>query len=57
MVIAFVLLVIGLVVPLLMTIEVIKPNLVVGFASYALSTLGLFLGIIGIAYTWTRRRE
>ena len=57
LVVAFLLLLVGLAVPFLMTVRVIEPNLLLGFASYALSTLGLFLGIIGIAANWPRRRE
>ena len=54
---AFVLLTVGLVIPFLMTIQVIQSSLLLGFLSYALSTLGLFIGIIGIATNWLRRRE
>jgi len=57
MAIAFVLLLVGLVVPFLMMIDIIQSNLLLGFLSYALSTLGLFLGIIGIATSFPRRRE
>jgi len=57
MAIAFVLLAIGLIIPFLMTIRVIPSSLLLGFLSYALSTLGLFIGIIGIAANWPRRRE
>ena len=57
MIVAVLFLTIGLVVPFLMTIGVIGSNLLLGFLSYAISTLGLFLGIIGIAANWPRRRE
>ena len=57
MVVAFLLLLVGLVVPFLMTMRVIEPSLLLGFLSYAISTLGLFLGIIGIAASWPGRRE
>jgi hypothetical protein len=55
--VAFFLLLIGLVIPLLMTIQVMEPNLFLAFASYALSALGLLLGTIGIAMNMPRRRE
>jgi len=32
-------------------------NLRLGFLAYAISTLGLFLGIFGIAANWPRRKE
>ena len=57
MIVAVLFLTIGLVVPFLMTIGVIGSHLLLGFLSYAISTLGLFLGIIGIAANWPRRRE
>jgi len=57
LIVAVLFLTIGLVVPFLMTIGVIRSNLLLGFLSYAISTLGLFLGIIGIAANWPHRRE
>lgn len=55
--VALLLLVIGVVVPFLMTIGVIKASLFLAFLSYALSTLGLLLGIVGIAANWPGRKE
>ncbi len=47
--IGFVLALFGFVVPLLMTIEVIKASFVLSFLSHAASVSGVFLGIIGAA--------
>ncbi len=49
LIIGFVLVVIGCVVPFLMVMQMIPSNFVLAFLSYALSTLGLFLGVIGLA--------
>lgn len=39
----------GVVVPLLMVIHIIQPTFLLIFLSYAVSTSGLFIGIIGVA--------
>jgi len=39
----------GVIIPLLMVIHVIQPTFLLIFGSYAASTSGLFLGIIGVA--------
>ncbi len=39
----------GVIIPLLMVIHVIQPTFLLVFGSYAASTSGLFLGIIGVA--------
>jgi hypothetical protein len=45
--IGFVLVLLGFVVPFLMVAGFIKSSLVLSFASYAASTAGVFLGLIG----------
>jgi hypothetical protein len=49
MFIGFIMLVIGVVVPFLMTIWVIQPSFLLGFISYFSSILGLVIGTIGAA--------
>jgi hypothetical protein len=39
----------GVIVPLLMVIHIIESTFLLDFGSYAVSTSGLFLGIIGVA--------
>lgn len=39
----------GVVVPLFMVIHIIQPTFLLIFLSYAVSTSGLFIGIIGVA--------
>ena len=39
----------GVIIPLLMVIHVIESTFLLDFGSYAISTSGLFLGIIGVA--------
>ncbi len=55
--IGFVLLVIGFVLPFLMMLDVIPSSFFLNFFSFGASTLGLFLGIIGIAILGPFRRE
>jgi len=38
----------GVIIPLLMVIHIIEPTFLLVFGSYAASTSGLFLGIIGV---------
>jgi hypothetical protein len=55
-VLGFVLVLLGFVIPFLMMIRVIEPSFLVGFLSYGASVVGLFLGLIGAAwYTRTKR--
>lgn len=49
MFIGFIMLVVGVVVPFLMTILVIQPSFLLGFLSYFSSILGLVIGTIGAA--------
>ena len=39
----------GVLVPLLMVIHVLESTFLLNFGSYAISTAGLYLGIIGVA--------
>jgi hypothetical protein len=56
--IGFVLVVLGFVIPFLMVIRIIEPSFFLGFLSYGASVAGLFLGLIGAAwYTSTKRPE
>lgn len=57
-VLGFVLVLTGAVLPLLMVIRVVPPNLILSFLSYAASVAGLFLGLIGAAlYVRTYRNK
>jgi hypothetical protein len=47
--IGFVLVVIGFVLPLLMMIRVIEPSFLLSFLSHGASVAGLFLGLLGTA--------
>lgn len=49
MFIGFILLVVGFVVPFLMTILIIEPSFLLGFLSYFSSLIGLVIGTIGAA--------
>lgn len=55
--IGFVLVLIGFVVPLLMTLRVIPSTWFLNFMSFASSVCGLFLGLIGAAYYTRMGRE
>ncbi len=48
-VIAFMLLVLGALLPFLMVIRVLQPSFALSFFSYALSLVGLIMGLIGVA--------
>jgi len=48
--IGFFLVLIGVILPLLMVVQIIKSTFFLNFFSYGASVLGLFLGIIGAAY-------
>lgn len=54
--IGFILVVLGWVGPFLMAIRLIPPNFWLGFLSYGLSVLGLFLGLIGSALYISSRK-
>jgi hypothetical protein len=53
----FVLVLIGFVVPLLMVIRIIEPGLLLGFASYGASVVGLLLGLFGAVEIYMRRKR
>ena len=58
LVLGFVLVLTGAVLPFLMVVRVIQPNLILSFLSYAASVAGLFLGLIGAAlYVRTYRNK
>ncbi len=50
MVLAFFLMLVGVVLPLLMVIRVIEPTFFLSFISYASSLAGMVLGVVGAAY-------
>ncbi len=57
MLVGFILLVIGVLLPVTMVLGVLEPTLPLGFLSYATSFLGLVLGLIGVVYyARTQRR-
>ncbi len=53
--IGFILVFIGFVVPFLTVVKVLESNLFLLLGSYIASVAGLFLGIVGVAYSTTRR--
>jgi hypothetical protein len=54
----FVLVLTGFVLPFLMVVRVVPPNLILSFVSYGASVIGLFLGLIGAAmYVRTYRKR
>lgn len=50
MVLAFFLMLVGVVLPLLMVIRVVEPTFFLSFISYASSLAGMVLGVVGAAY-------
>lgn len=48
-VIAFVLLLVGALLPFLMVLRILQPSFALSFLSYAASLVGLVLGLIGVA--------
>ncbi len=57
MIVGFILLVIGVLLPFGMILGLLEPTLPLGFLSYGASFLGLVLGLIGIVYyARTQRR-
>ncbi len=55
--IGFVLLLLGIILPLLMIMQYIKPTLWLEFLSYTISVLGLILGIVGMAYMVVKNKK
>jgi len=55
--IGFVLILLGIILPLLMIMQYIKPMLWLEFLSYTVSVLGLILGVIGMAYMVAKNRK
>lgn len=53
----FVLVLAGFVIPFLMVLRIIQPSLLLSFLSSGASMVGLFLGLIGAAYYWRRGRK
>ena len=56
-VVGLVLVLAGFVLPFLMVMRLIQPSFALSFLSYAASTMGLFLGMIGIAMQMPRRKK
>ena len=58
LIIGFILVFTGFILPLLMVIKVIEPTFFLSFISYTTSLIGLILGFIGAAwYTQIKRNE
>jgi hypothetical protein len=55
--IGFALIMLGIIFPLLMIMGYLKSTLFLNFFSYTASVLGLFLGIIGMAYMVSKRKR
>jgi len=56
-IIGFILLFLGLIIPMLMVLQIIKSTLFLNFFAYASSVLGLLLGIVSSAYMVVRSRK
>lgn len=57
-IIGFILLVIGMVLPFLMIIRLLEPSFLLGFLSYFASLVGLIMGLCGVAwYVYSKRRD
>jgi membrane protein implicated in regulation of membrane protease activity len=56
-IIGFILLFLGLIIPVLMVLQIIKSTLFLNFFAYASSVLGLLLGIVSSAYMVVRSRK
>ncbi|GBC75905.1 hypothetical protein HRbin07_00097 [bacterium HR07] len=50
LVLAFVLLLMGALLPFLMVIRILEPSFALSFFSYAVSLVGLVTGLIGVAH-------
>ena len=58
LIIGFVLVLAGAVLPFLMVLRVIEPSFLMSFVSYAASVGGVFLGVLGVAqYVGTHRQR
>jgi len=57
LVIGFVLVLLGVVLPFLMVLRVVQPTWLLSFLSYAMSLVGLFLGAIGAIFYVRRNRK
>lgn len=56
-IIGFILLVIGVVLPFLMVIRLLEPSFLLSFLSYFASLVGLIMGLCGVAwYAHSKRR-
>ena len=53
MVIGFVGLVVGVVLPFLMVLQIVEPSFLLSFISYGASVAGMFLGLLG-AFSYAR---
>jgi hypothetical protein len=51
------LILVGIIIPLLEVMQYITSTLFLNFFAYTASTLGLFLGIIGMAYMVSKRKR
>ena len=56
-IIGFVLVFLGFIVPLLMVIHVLESGILIDLFSYVSSTLGIFLGLVGVAMDVEERRR
>jgi len=56
MIVGFVLMLIGVILPLLMVVKVLESTFFLNFFSYTSSLLGMILGIIGTAFYAAGRR-
>jgi hypothetical protein len=54
--IGFLLLLLGVVLPLLMVLNIIKASFLLGFLAYAAQVSGLFIGTLG-AFSYARKRK
>ena len=57
LVIGFVLVMLGFILPLFEVLKILKSTLLLNFFSYAVSIAGVFLGVIGTAYLISRHRK
>ncbi len=57
MIVGFVLMLIGVILPLLMVVKVLESTFFLNFFSYTSSLLGMILGIIGTAFYAAGRRK
>jgi hypothetical protein len=57
MIVAVCMMLFGCIVPFLMILKVVESTLFMNFLSFTVSTLGLFLGIVGIAVSRGRQNK